>query len=138
VKRRQQGLAAVEFAVVGTVAMMLLFAAIETGRTLFVLNAAGEVTRSAARVAVVSTSAAAKARAAVYAGQMSGLSEDNLDVTYYDEAGAEVVSADLATFVTVRLIDYTHSLFIPGLPLTITLPNFPTTLPVESRGIDPD
>lgn len=137
-KRRQQGLASVEFALVGLVAMMLLFGAIETGRTLFVLNAAGEATRVAARVAVVSTSAAAQTAALVYGGQLKGLTASNVAVTYYDQAGAVVAAPALAAFVTVSLVGYTHSLFIPGLALTLDIPAFPTTLPVESRGIDPD
>jgi Flp pilus assembly protein TadG len=139
VKRQQRGLAAVEFAMVGAVAMTLLFGAIETGRTLFVLSAANEATRRAARVAVVSTEAAAKADAtAAYAGTLNGLTEDHIDITYYDVAGAVAVTPAERAFVTVRLLDYTHSLFIPGLPLTIAVPEFPTTLPVESQGIDPD
>lgn len=137
-KRRQRGLAAVEFALVGAVAMTLLFAAIETGRTLFVLNAAAEATRRAARTAVVSNDAAAKDAALAYVVPLKGLTGDNIEVTYYNETGGIAATPQERAFVTVRLIDYTHDLFIPGLSLELDIPEFPTTLPVESQGLDPD
>jgi Flp pilus assembly protein TadG len=138
VRRSQHGLVAVEFALIGLVALTLLFSAIETGRTFFLLNAAAEATRLAARVAIVSTDAAAKAAAMAYADTLGGLTADNVEVTYYNEAGAAPATPADRAFVTVRLVDFTHSLFIPGLPLTINVPEFPTTLPVESQGVDPD
>lgn len=133
--RRQQGLAAVEFAVVGATAMIVLFGCIEVGRMLFVWNAAAEATRRGARVAVVSTdAAAAKAAVLVYSGQLNNLAADNIAVSYYDATGTTVPPA-AAQFVTVSIQNYTHTLLIPGIPLTLAVPDFATTLPAESMGI---
>lgn len=53
--RRQQGATSVEFALVSAFGgfMIALFAAIETGRVLFMMNSANEATELGARVAVV-------------------------------------------------------------------------------------
>ena len=50
---RQHGTTTVEFAVVGLVAVMLLFGVIEIARAMFTLNTLTEATRRAVRVAVV-------------------------------------------------------------------------------------
>lgn len=52
-KPRQQGVAAVEFALVATLLFTLLFGIIEFGRLFFVINSVQEVTRRAAREQVV-------------------------------------------------------------------------------------
>jgi Flp pilus assembly protein TadG len=140
--RRQSGLAAVEFAVVGATALVILFGCIEVGRTLFVWNAVGEATRRGARVAIVTASADA-ARAAVLAyspSVMKALTTSNVDVTYCNEAGSTCGGAPAADtmFVTVSIQDYTHALMIPGLKLNLSVPAFSTTLPAESLGFDPD
>jgi len=135
-KRSQQGLAAVEFAIVGGFAAMTLFAAMEVGRVLYVLNAVGEATRRGARVAAVADEDAAREAVLVYG--ISGLAEANVDVTYLDESGAAPASASDIAFVIVSVVDYTLALMIPGLDLDLAVPAFTTTLPVESMGFDPD
>ena len=52
-KKSQRGVAAVEFALAGVVFFLLLLSAIEFGRLLYVWNTVQEVTRNAARQAVV-------------------------------------------------------------------------------------
>ena len=51
--RRQRGVTSVEFAIIGLLVMIVLFAVLETGRLLFVFNALEEATRRGARVAAV-------------------------------------------------------------------------------------
>jgi Flp pilus assembly protein TadG len=50
---REKGVTTVEFAIVGATALLVLFAVIEVGRAMFVLNTLGETTRRAARMAAV-------------------------------------------------------------------------------------
>src|SRR5210317_1664247 len=50
---RQKGLALVEFAIVGALAITLVLAVLEISRAVFVANALGEATRRGARMAVV-------------------------------------------------------------------------------------
>ena len=48
-RRRQSGLTTVEFAIIGSLAFILVFGVIEIARALFVLNALTEATRRGAR-----------------------------------------------------------------------------------------
>ena len=52
-RMRQRGTTTVEFAIVGTVLMVVVFAVIEFGRALFVINMLTEATRRGARMAAV-------------------------------------------------------------------------------------
>ena len=137
-RRRQQGLAAVEFALVGVLAMVVLIGVIEVARYFFVWNAVVEATRRGARVAAV-TSGSDEAKTAVTAVStyLHGLSNANVTVSYYDETGAVTAVAADMRFVTVSITGYTHSVLIPGAGLTVTVPAFTTTLPVESLGFVP-
>lgn len=135
-KRRQQGLAALEFAIVGAFAGATLFAAMEVGRVLYVLNAVGEATRRGARVAAVSTEDAARAAVLFYG--IKNLKAEHVDVDYYTETGGTPAGPGQTAFVSVRIVGYTLPLIIPGFNLTLAVPAFTTTLPVESMGFDPD
>lgn len=136
--RRQRGLAAVEFAVVGALAFTVLFGVIEIARYYFVLNAVAEATRRGARVAAVTAGTApAKTAALGLAAYLPGFTADKIQVTYRDAAGGAVGSADPFGFVTVAVTGYTHSLLIPGLPLSVAVPAFSTTIPAESLGVVP-
>jgi hypothetical protein len=139
-RRAQGGLAAVEFAVVGSAAITVLIGCIEIGRLFFVWNAIAESTRVGARVAAVSSLAAAQAAAVTYSAHLPGLTTGNVTVNYYTETGAAATGPGDATtaFVSVGITGYTHTLLIPGLGTTLTVPSFTTTLPAESLGIDPD
>src|SRR5210317_771896 len=50
---RQKGMTLVEFAIVGAVALMMIFAVLEIARAIFVANALNEATRRGARMAIV-------------------------------------------------------------------------------------
>lgn len=119
-----------------TVALIVLFGCIEVGRLFFVLNTVAEATRRGARVGVVTADAAsAKAAALAYAGQLDGLTADNVNVVYYTETGGVPTGFDDRALVSVSISGYQHTVLIPFLPLpAVTVPAFTTTLPVESMG----
>ena len=50
---RQKGIALVEFAIVGALAILMIFAVLEIARAIFVANALTEATRRGARMAAV-------------------------------------------------------------------------------------
>jgi Flp pilus assembly protein TadG len=52
-KKRQQGLATVEFSIIGLLMMIVFFAVFEFGRLVWMWNTLGEATRRGARAAVV-------------------------------------------------------------------------------------
>ena len=53
IPNRQKGIALVEFAIVGGIALVMIFAVLEISRAIFIANALTEATRRGARMAVV-------------------------------------------------------------------------------------
>lgn len=100
---RQYGAAAVEFAIVASLLFILLFGILEFGRMFYVLNSVQEVTRHAAREAVVrwvdnSSTAPAKTialfgRSAIPAG--AEITVNNIDIKYLDADRVEIASSNL-------------------------------------------
>jgi Flp pilus assembly protein TadG len=97
-KTAQRGVAAVEFAIVAMLFFTMLFGAMEFGRLMYVWNTVQEVSRNAARLAVVTDFASATAlsaikQAAVFradAGALPGASEitsDMVKITYLQADG---------------------------------------------------
>ncbi len=93
-KRRQRGVAAVEFAIIAMLLFTLLFGIIELGRLFYVINTVQEVTRRAAREAVVrwtddqdeAISLALFGGASLPAG--AEIAAGNIDIEYLTAAGA--------------------------------------------------
>ena len=109
-RRGQTGTTTVEFAIVGAVVMTVLFAVIEFGRALFVMNALTEASRRGARVATVCpVNDPAGAATAVFAdgsGQstvVNGLTTSNVAIEYLNQAGA-VVADPQAGFGDIRYV----------------------------------
>ena len=149
-RKRQQGLTSIEFAIVGLTILIILFGAIEVGRMMFTLNMLGEATRRGARVAVVCpVNDAAIGRAAVFNTSGSGatgnflpnLSTANIEVDYLDQNGVVLANpADATVFIQIRYVrvqiaNYSYQFFLPGRTLSFTTQAYPTTLPKESLGI---
>ena len=141
--RRQRGLATVEFAISGLLSMTVLFGCIEVGRMLFVWNTVSEATRRAARLAAIcplNDPAIATEAFTLSSGTnpLKGLKGGTVETTYLTAAGAPAASYATAEFVTVALTGYQHTLWIPLMPATVTVPTFTTTLAVESLGWIPE
>lgn len=147
-KRRQMGVTTVEIAIVGAVALLVLFAVIEVGRAMFVLNALGESTRRAARIAAVCPIQDPAIRdVALFnaPGQgaggriVAGLTADNVLVEYIAEDGS-VIGDPVGNFlqinfVRVRIDGFQHRMLIPFADYIFTTPAFATTVRRESLGV---
>lgn len=142
--RQQSGTTSVEFAIIGVVAMVVIFAVIEFGRMVFVVNALSEATRRGARMAAVCPlNDPAIARVTVFNAPgggsnspvIGGFSTANVDVRYLDQNGAQTAAFTQIQYVRVQIVNFQHSLLIPLAVSTFTLPGFPSTLPRESLGI---
>lgn len=145
-RRRQKGIAVVEFAIVGVLLMMTIFGVIETGRALFTVNALTEATRRGARMAAVCPVGDPKAASvAVFdsggggSAVVHGLTTANIDVSYLDVSG-NVIANPAGNFgsiryVRARIVSFTQSLIIPFIMPSLSLSGFSTTLPRESLGI---
>jgi Flp pilus assembly protein TadG len=145
---RQQGVTTVEFAIVASVLLTLIFGVVEFGRALFVANALAESTRRGARMAAVCPVGDPRpARVAIFANAdgasliARNLTTANVVVSYLNTAGATVVdpAANFAAirYVRVSIVGYTQEMLIPFLMPSFLMPSFTATLPIESLGYAP-
>jgi hypothetical protein len=145
---RQQGVAVVEFAIVGSLALLMVFAVLEISRAIFVANALTEATRRGARVAAVCPiSDPAIAQVATFnapgAGNVSPivnhLDTSDFVIEYLDRDGAVIgdpnLNFNLIRYIQVRVTNFEHELLIPFANVTFTMPEFATRLPRESLGV---
>lgn len=126
-RKTQQGVAAVEFALIAVILFTLLFGIMEMGRILFMMNTTTEATRLGARLAVVCdpNASAIKSRMVGLAGF---LTPGNIDVVYLP-GGCTV---DTCRYVTVSVTGITVQSIVPLIPVNFPMPSFSTTLPRES------
>ena len=146
-KRSESGLATVEFAIIGAVFFMVLFAVVEFGRTRFVINTLTQVTQRGARMAAVCpVGSAGPANAAVTGGGagpvIGNLTTGNVVIEYLDTNGA-VLGSPAGTdypnirYVRARITGFSLPLIIPLIMPTLSLSGFQATLPRESLGVTP-
>jgi Flp pilus assembly protein TadG len=142
----QAGLTSVEFALIGTLLMVLVFGIVEFGRALFVMNMLTEAARRGARMAAVCPVGDPKpASVAVFSdtGTTSpvvyGLTTANIVVEYLDVAGNPIANAaanfNNIRYVRTRVVNFSISLMIPTIMPTLQMNGFSATLPRESLGI---
>ena len=147
-RSKERGVYTIEFAIVGAVFFLLLFAVIEVGRLFFVWNVLTEASRRGARLATVchfdhgAISGTISAfnpmlEAALFDNvpMAPNLSITNLQISYLQMDGTPVADIDDIALVRAEITDYQHQLFIPGLFLTLNSPSFSTTLTRESLGV---
>jgi Flp pilus assembly protein TadG len=132
--RKQSGLAAVEFALIAPLLFTLLFGIIEMGRVFFYMNTAAEATSIGARIAVVCNMDAAVIKNKMRA-MLPILTSNNNIVISYLPAGCSTADC---TSVTVSIAQGANKVpittYIPYVPLSISLPPYPTTL--RREGLD--
>lgn len=155
-KRREQGVYVVEFAIIGALLFVLLFGVIEMGRLYFTVNTLSETVRRGARLAAVcdptqQVEVDKILRRAIFnevgdggaSDLIAGLETADLSLVYLDADGQLVTSpGDLSgsdgfraiRYVQLRVDNFTFNLLIPVHGGQITLPGFRATLPRESLG----
>lgn len=134
-KRPQTGAAAVEFALVMVLLFMLIFGILDFGRALFQWNSAADATRRGARTAAIVNYGDSAAVLAEMQVIMPQLTSDDVTIEYSGDgtfAGA-ACGASTCRFVRVSLnMTFTPVIFF--LPVTIQMPPFTTTYPIEALG----
>ena len=144
-KRRQSGLAMIEFVLIATSLFFLVFVIVEFGHWLHTWNALAEATRRGARLAAVTcpASAATAVKNAVRfengALVAAGLTANNVCIQYTYNGGACPANAPFPplppTDVSVSIINYNYSFQLLGLNVSATPATiFETTIPLESAG----
>jgi hypothetical protein len=149
--KKQRGAHTIEFAIIGSMFFILLFAAIEFGRLMFTWNTLDEASRRGARLAAVCPiNDGAISRVALFdtpgtsgsSPVLPGLDEGNIRIDYLDAAGTPLSDPagsylDIA-FVRSEVVAYRHRLIIPFFVREFELPPFITVLPRESLGVSPE
>ena len=146
--RNQRGVTTVEFAVVGLVFFMVLFATFEIARAFYTFNALDEVARRGARMAAVcQVNDPAIAEVAIFnasgggaaSSLIPGLTTANVQIDYLDDNGVviadPIVNFGQIGYVQASIVNYQHQMIIPAHFLTINSPDFRSTLPRESLGV---
>jgi hypothetical protein len=154
-----RGAAAVEFAIVAMLLFTLLFGIIEFGRLFYIINTVQEVTRRAAREAVVNWIDASSQdmikRTALFGGSSlpagAEITPGNIEILYLTEAEiapvpmpttpAENISACLSgptgciALVRVSITGATYAPMVSLFPyFSIPIPASTVTMPAESMG----
>lgn len=143
-KRHQAGIAMVEFSIVGSLFLLLLFAIMEMAIFVFHLQAMNDISRRAARIAAVCVVNDDNIKnLALSEGAPPGFSIDNIQIDYLDATGAKIL-APIVDHVDIRYVQATISNFNYGFTQLlnflgenglIEVPEFRTVLPAESLGL---
>lgn len=145
-KTQQTGVTTVEFAIIGFVLFLTIFALIETGRLLWVWESLAEATRRGARVAAVCpVNHSAIANVTVFndpnssgaSAIIDGLSTGQVTVSYLNQGGAPEINWCDIEYVRVQITGYVHNFVVPIVGSFLNAPDFVTTLPIESLGLVP-
>ena len=146
-RNNQQGTTTVEFAILAPVLFVLIFGVIEIGRAFLVWNSIGEATRRGARLAAVcpvnhgSISKVSMFNAPDGGSEselFNGLTDANISLEYLNDGGNTTNVFTEIKSVRVGVRNYQHNLLIPFFNISITVPEFSTTIPAESLGYIPD
>lgn len=143
--RYQQGITIVEFTLVASTLLLLVFAILELGYLTFNLQALNDLTRRAARIATVCQVDDGDVIKSLALSEFvpKGFTNANLAIDYLDADGKPVpnVLADDAPihYVRAQVVDYNYGLsgilnFL-GDNGVISVPAFETVLAAESLGV---
>jgi Flp pilus assembly protein TadG len=142
--KSERGAALVEFAIVATIFLTVLFGVIEFGRMFWTHNALRDAARRGTRYATVRKNDAAGIAAVknmvVYGDPnvssgtpvVSGLTTANVAVNYQNYNGLQ-----LSSRATVTITGYQFQFSVPLIGGTLDMPIYSTSLPGESAGYVP-
>lgn len=135
-----RGVYLVEFTIVSSALMILIFGCVEFGRATYTLATLNEGTRRAARLAAVCSINNAAIKPAVnFMGAYGFDDTNNVNLAYLDANGAPLTGVPAISavyYVQVSVTGYSIPLSIPIVNLTVASPPFTVTLPAESLGLD--
>lgn len=147
VKRRNRGTATVEFAIVGSVVFLVLFAVMEVARVMHTWGMLNEVSRRAVRMATVCQveqvldNTVATAVVNQLGGFLPGFTPENIVIDYLDGASSIPLSNPATTnfnnirYLRSRIVNYSYQMILP-LPVDFSgiTPDFASTVRAESLG----
>ena len=142
----ERGAALMEFAIVATVFLTMLFAVVEFGRFLWTHNALTDAARRGARYATIrkndSAGITAVKKMVVYGDPnanpataipvAAGLTTSNVNVEYQNYNGVQ-----LSSRASVSIINYNFQFSVPLIGGSMPMQDYRTSLPGESAGFVP-
>ncbi len=143
---RQQGLAAIELALLTPFFFMMLFAVVEIARMTYVWNTLDAITQRTTRAAVVCPPNHNMIRKIALFGKnnnedtptpIRGFLPAHIHLEYLDADFNSTGGTFPISFVRASIINFEHELLIPLLGTNLQAPSFATTLPAESLGYNP-
>ncbi|EKO3434516.1 pilus assembly protein [Vibrio fluvialis] len=143
-RRKQDGLTVVEFSLVASVFLLILFAVIEVGIFVFQLQSLNDISRRAARIAAVCVVNDPDIKTlALSENTPIGFTGENIEIVYLKDDGS-VVGDPIAQhsaihYVRSKIINYNYGfsgiLNFLGNNGLVPVPDFQTILPAESLGV---
>ena len=142
-RKNEEGRTLLEFAITGTVFLMVLFGVIEFSRLYWTHNALRDAARRGVRYAAVRRNDSAGEQAVknmvVYGNPnggttplVNGLTTSNVGIEYVNYNGVQ-----LSSRATVKITNYKFKFSIPMIGAAINMPAYRTSLPGESVGYVP-
>ena len=150
-KRHQAGITLVEFSIVGSLFLLLLFAILELAVFVYHLQSMNDISRRTARIAVVCVVNDPDIKSlALTEGVPPRFTGDNIQIDYLDGNGI-IIPDPIANHINIRFVQaqivdfnygFTQLLNFLGDNGIVQIQHFRTVLPVESLGVlrsnDPD
>lgn len=135
-RRRQRGMAIVEFAFVAMIFFTLLLGIMEFGRWMFTLNAAAEATRWGARLAAVCSigDTGIEAKMRFILGSLDPARTDQILINY-TPTGCNAGNCEKVK-VSLQNVSFTPLIPIPFMGVAVPIPPFTTSLPRELMNSD--
>ncbi len=142
-RKNEAGATLVEFAIIGTVFLSIMFGVIEFGRLYWTHNALRDAARRGVRYAAIrrndSAGQLAVKNMVVYGNPaggttplISGLTTNNVGIEYVNYDGVQ-----LSSRATVKITNYKFNFMVPLVGGAINMPAYRTSLPGESVGYVP-
>ncbi len=151
--RKQQGVTVVEFSLISSTLLLLVFGILELGYFTFNLQALNDLTRKAARIATVCQVSDGDVIKSLALSETDlvpkGFTSTNLDIDYLNSSGQKVDNIFAANapiqYVRAKVVGYNYGfsglLNFLGENGVVSIPPFETILAAESLGvgrIDPE
>lgn len=143
-KRLQAGITLVEFSIIGSLFLLLLFAILELAIYVYHLQSLNDISRRTARIAAVCLVNDEDIKPlALSEGAPPGFTAENIDISYLKSTGEKLLSpiedhVDIR-FVQAKIINFnygfTQLLNFLGENGIVQVQDFKTVLPAESLGI---
>ncbi len=139
-RRHQTGITLVEFSIIGSLFLLLLFAILELAIYVYHLQSMNDISRRAARIAAVCVVNDENIKPlALSEGAPPGFAANNIEIVYLDKTGSPALSHQDIRFVQARIVKFnygfTQLLNFLGENGIVEVQDFKTVLPAESLGV---